>query len=86
MRNIIGWWIFTIILTIWVSERNVSALNEEEMTNKLVQHNGEAEILCNILRRAMWNVSTDIGNARKETERVSDFKLPVNTITFIMGD
>lgn len=85
MKNIIGWWIFLGFLSIitCVSAQNGSALNEEEMRNKLLQHNREAEILCNVLRRSMWNVSTDIGNTRKESERVSVGRMAVVMITFM---
>lgn len=84
MKNIIGLWIFLVVLSITcVSAQNGSALNEEEMRNKLLQHNREAEILCNVLRRSMWNVSTDIGNTRKESERVSVCQIAVVMITFM---
>lgn len=47
-----------------------SRMTESEMENKLVEYNTEISTLCNGLKKAIWNVATDVGNTQKEGEKV----------------
>lgn len=47
-----------------------NSLNEAEIRNRLRLYNSEASDLCNKLKNAAWNSSTDVGNWDKETAKV----------------
>lgn len=58
-------WLFVSVIC--VQSNN---LNEIEIKDLLQSYETEAKVLCNNLRKSIWNFSTDLGNRQKEAEKV----------------